>query len=97
MKGLFDTFVSHLAAKYVVFAGVACVVGAFFGYFLLLARFPLVVGPVSAVAFILGVGLLMTKCVIGFTNPKLVWGLAPVFGSAWLAWLWLILNFERLF
>lgn len=76
--------------RLVVSAAVICIVGSFVGYFFLLASYPLIVGPSSAIAFMFGSGIIITKRVFGVEDARIAWGLAPVCGTVLLLFLWLV-------
>jgi hypothetical protein len=46
----------------------------------------------TGAVFIIGSGLFTTKVVLSLKNPWAAFGLAPVFGAAWLILIWLFLK-----
>jgi hypothetical protein len=68
-----------------------------FCYGLLWYHYPVVAAVFTAVLLVLGTGLFTTKVIFCFENPRLAWGLAPVFGGGWLLLLWILWNLRSWF
>ena len=62
--------------------------GLIIGWLALAVHYPITWAVLSAALLILGFGLLTTKVIIRFENPKLMWCWTPVFGLGWLLFFW---------
>jgi hypothetical protein len=66
------------------------------GYVALCVTFPRVWAAITAVLLLYGIGLFMTAFVFRFRRRLLIWGFAPIFGSAGFLFLWLISKLQSL-
>jgi hypothetical protein len=65
------------------------------GYILLAIRHPVLWAIGNAVLIVLAFGLLTTKVLFRFERPIQVWALAPVFGSGWLLFFWVLFRLVK--
>jgi hypothetical protein len=71
-------------------AAMAAYVGFPVLYVIVLVRYPDYWAVATGIAFVLASGLLTSKIVLSLESPWAIIGLTPVFGGAWLGFLWLL-------
>ena len=58
--------------------------------------YPTIWAVFTTILFVLALGLLTTKVVLRIDNPLKMWCCAPLFGSGWLLFLWILFQLKSL-